>query len=355
MSQSEIELKLLLPGADASDIENRLRALPALARRKAQTQWLWNRYYDTTDASLRMQRSALRLRCVSDTPWETTRRGAMPQGDWIQTFKSAGTSVGGLSTRGEWESRQASGALNERALRETPWRRMDPDGQLFAALRPCFDTRSRRTTWQLQRHQGAWIEVALDVGDIVANGQSMPILELELELKRGPAESLFSLAHTIAQTIAVLPCDVSKAERGYQWAQGLAHRPRMANEIALDRHATPLQAAQAALADAYEQITRNLAGLLEADDPELVHQARVGWRRWRSAVWLFSPWTQPMPDATAMKPLLKALGQLRDLDVLQGETLAAWLPTFIEGDEKRHRAARRTVAQVGQARTAQRE
>ncbi|MEZ5703149.1 MAG: CYTH and CHAD domain-containing protein [Burkholderiaceae bacterium] len=355
MPSAEIELKLLLPGANAADIEDRLRGLAVLARRKAQTQWLWNRYYDTAEASLRTQRSALRLRCVSDAPWQPSPRGPVPKGKWIQTFKSAGTSLGGLSTRGEWESEQASGALDERALRETPWRQMDPRGELFAALRPCFDTRSRRTTWQLRRYQGAWIEVALDVGDIVAGEQSQPVLELELELKQGPAESLFALAHTIAQTIAVLPCDASKAERGYNLALGQRLRPRSAKAIALPPDATPLHAAQASLADAYEQITRNLAGLLHADDPELVHQARVGWRRWRSAGWLFSPWTGPMPDTADLKPLLIALGQMRDLDVLQIETLATWLPRFVEGDALRRRPAQRVVAQVAQAQAAQRE
>jgi inorganic triphosphatase YgiF len=355
MPSAEIELKLLLPGANAADIEDRLRGLGVLARRKAQTQWLWNRYYDTAEASLRTQRSALRLRCVSDAPWQPGPRGTVPKGKWIQTFKSAGTSLGGLSTRGEWESEQASGALNERALRETPWRQMDPRGELFAALRPCFDTRSRRTTWQLRRFQGAWIEVALDVGDIVAGEQSLPVLELELELKRGPAESLFALAHTIAQTVAILPCDASKAERGYGLALGQRLRPRSAKAIALPPDATPLHAAQASLADAYEQITRNLAGLLDADDPELVHQARVGWRRWRSAGWLFSPWIEPMPDTAALKPLLAALGEMRDLDVLQIETLATWLPRLVEGDAPRRRPAQRVVAQVAQAQATQRE
>lgn len=354
MTHSEIELKLLLPGADASDIEVRLRELSVLARRKVQTQWLWNRYFDTPEEALREQRSALRLRCVSDSPWKDAKLGALPEGKWIQTFKSAGTSRGGLSIRGEWESHEAYGSLNESALRKTPWNRLDTDGHLFADLRPCFDTRCRRTTWQLQRYQGASIEVALDVGEIVADNRRLPILEIELELKRGPAQSLFSLAKLIAQVIGVLPCDISKAERGYQFIHDQAFNPSRAKSIQLDKRVAPLAAAQSAFAETFEQFTRNLWGLTASDDPELVHQARVGWRRWRSAIWLFSPWLPAVPDTGALKPLLNELGHLRDLDVLRCETLATWLPAFIDNCDDRLRIANDAMAQVDQARSKQR-
>jgi inorganic triphosphatase YgiF len=351
MSKTEIELKLLLPGADASEIEGRLRGLPVLARRKSQSQWLWNRYFDTPDETLRAQRSALRLRCVSDAPWKSVKTGFAPEGEWIQTFKSAGTSLGGLSERGEWESREAIGSLNETALRKTPWSHLDADGRLFAALRPCFDTRCRRTTWQLQRYRGASIEVAFDVGEIVAEGWSLPILELELELKSGPAESLFALAQTIAHSIAVLPCDASKAERGYQLSQGHAQAPRLAQMVHLDKRASPIAAAQAAFAETYGHFTHNLSGLTASDDPELVHQARVGWRRWRSAMWLFSPWLPRMPEFEGLKPLLNELGLLRDLDVLRCDTLASWLPAFLESGNERLRIADKAIARIDQARS----
>jgi inorganic triphosphatase YgiF len=351
MSYTEIELKLLLLGADASEIEGRLRGLPVLARRKSQSQWLWNRYFDTPDETLRAQRSALRLRCVSDAPWKSVKTGFAPEGEWIQTFKSAGTSLGGLSERGEWESREAIGSLNETALRKTPWSDLDADGRLFAALRPCFDTRCRRTTWQLQRYRGASIEVAFDVGEIVAEGRSLPILELELELKSGPAESLFALAQTIAHSIAVLPCDASKAERGYQLSQGHTQAPRLAQMVHLDKRASPIAAAQAAFAETYGHFTRNLSGLTASDDPELVHQARVGWRRWRSAKWLFSPWLPRMPEFEGLKPLLNELGLLRDLDVLRCDTLASWLPAFLESGNERLQIADKVIARIDQARS----
>ena len=69
MNPTEVELKLLLPGTDALTVEQTLSLMPAMAACTPRRQWLWNRYYDTTEQALRQQRSALRLRCVSDQPW----------------------------------------------------------------------------------------------------------------------------------------------------------------------------------------------------------------------------------------------------------------------------------------------
>ena len=355
MSNAETELKLLLPGAQPATIEARLRRLGVLARRQTSTQWLWNVYHDTPEQALRQQRHALRMRCVSGRPWKTTATAATLRGAWIQTFKSAGVSQGGLSRRGEWESRERAGRLNPLALRTTPWASLDPDGQLFATLQPCFETRCRRTVWTLHRYHGATIEVALDIGEISAGDRTEPMLELELELKAGAPEALFVLAREIASTLAVLPCDVSKAERGYRLAQGISHPASPAAALQLPAHATPLDAACRALIATFEQFTRNLSSLLGSDDPEVVHQARVAWRRWRSAARLFAPWLPHSPDASGLRPLLEALGPLRDLDVLRTDTLGRWLPAFVEADDTRQHIADRATAHIDEARAAQRE
>lgn len=355
MNPTEVELKLLLPGADALAVEQTLTLIPALAAGTLRRQWLWNRYYDTAQQGLRQQRSALRLRCVSDQPWPETDPGQPPSGEWIQTFKTAGLSRGGLSQRGEWESAVASGELDRAALAATPWSTFDPEGELFDQLQPCFDTRCRRTTWLLQQADGSRIEVALDCGEIAAAGRVLPLLELELELQAGTPQALFELAQQIAREIAVLPCDASKAERGYALAQGLVHVPARARATHLPAGVSPLAAAQQAMGEMLEQFTRNLAGLLQGDDPELVHQARVAWRRWRSAERLFRPWLSELAPREPLRPLLDALGQLRDLDVACSETLPAWSAAYAEGDPARLELARQVLEQMAAASQVQRE
>ena len=354
MAQAEIELKLLLPGAAATSIEQQLRALKVLARRSTQVHELWNVYYDTPDQQLRQQRHALRMRRVNAVRQLDTATPQKTRDTWIQTFKSAGTSTGGLSQRGEWESEERSARLNRAALRGTPWAELDPDGQLFDTLQPCFQTRCRRTTWQLHRYQGASIEVALDVGEITAAGRSAPILELELELKAGPTEALFHLAKTIAQHIAVLPCDASKAERGYGLASAAPDPASPLKPLRLATGVQPAEAATAVLRHLFEQLTRYLAALCSVDDPEVVHQARVTWRRWKSALKVFSPWIPHRPDTGGLKPLLTELGRLRDLDVLRCETLPCWVPAFVANNPARQQAVEAALLRIDSARATQR-
>ena len=348
MDPTEVELKLLLPGADAATLEQTLSQLPLLAACPPRRQWLWNRYYDTAAQSLRRQRSALRLRCISAQPWPEAKPARPPAGKWVQTFKTAGISQGGLSRRGEWESNVASGELDPAALARTPWAEFDPEGELFAQLQPCFDTRCRRTTWLLQQDDGSRIELALDVGEIAAGGRLLPMLELELELQAGEPDALFQLARTIAERVAVLPCDASKAERGYALAQDLVHAPARARAVHLGTDTAPQTAALQAMSGMLEQFTRNLASLLHADDPELVHQARVAWRRWHSSERLFRPWLAKLPAHAELRPLLDALGRLRDLDVAGTETLPAWTERYVDGDAQRRAQAEQALHRLQQ-------
>lgn len=318
---TEIELKLLLPGADPGTIGEWLARTPALAHARQDMRWLDNRYFDTPQFTLREQRAALRLRRVGP--------------DWVQTFKTAGVSQGGLSQRGEWEAAVPQGELDPTALANTPWAGLDPDGRLFQQLHPCFETRCQRTTWQVQGADGAAVEVALDVGEIQAGERVLPMLELELELLAGPPQALFELAFALAKHTAVLPFDASKAERGYALAQGMVHAPVRARSTRLSARTHPRLAAQQALSEMFDQFTRNLAGLCHSNDPELVHQARVAWRRWRSAARLFRPWLPALPDRTDLQPLLQALGHLRDLDVAHTDTLPAWESAYLAHDATR--------------------
>jgi CHAD domain-containing protein len=69
-------------------------------------------------------------------------------------------------------------------------------------------------------------------------------------------------------------------------------------------------------------IRRHEAGLVHGTDPESVHLMRVGLRRLRSALRLFSPWI-PLPAdlRTELEWLGDALGNARDAEVLATSTL----------------------------------
>lgn len=317
---TEIELKLLVIGLTAEEVLKRLRRLPTLAGRPCQDQWLVNRYVDTDDHRLRQQRAALRLRWTG----EQAPVGPDAAGTWTQTLKTAGVSRGGLSERGEWNAALPNGTVSRLALKGTAWDTWDPDGRWFKRLTPCFQTTCHRVTWRVRRRDGTEMEVAFDTGRIEANGRTEPILELELELLAGEPVALFDLARQVARRVPCMPYNPSKAERGYQLAAGIPHRPVKARPQTATKGAAVADWAVPAMTEMLDQFTRNLAGMLGDDDPEWVHQARVAWRRWRSMQKLLRPWVTDWPRHDALRPMLEALGRLRDLDVAVLDTLPRW-------------------------------
>lgn len=337
----ELELKLALPASLPGSLLARLSRIPVLARRSATQLQLHSTYYDTPKQQLRRQRVALRIRRVGpDTA---------PQ--WLQTLKTADRGDSALSRRGEWETPVAGAALERDALPASPWSDIDPRGTLFASLVPCFTTQFERTLWQVRTRSGSVVEVALDLGHILAGEHSAPICELELELKAGPPQALFDLAQQIARSMAVLPTSASKAERGYALAAGRLDAPRLAQPPRLKPRLLRPEAAQRVLREAFDQFSANLLTLRNADNPELVHQARIGWRRFKTALRLFKPVIDDAsrPSWQPLAPLLECLGAVRDHDVAMASTLPALAGAYAGTHAQRAQAWQTMVQALEQA------
>lgn len=205
----ETELKLSLLPADRA----RLLAHPLLCAQTPERLQLRNTYFDTPELALMAQRVAVRERRIG--------------GQTLLTVKTAGSSVGGLSRRSEWEGPTQPGAFDFAALVD--------DTTLAATLvslagqlMPVFRTDFLRLRWVMD-HGGASIELALDQGTVSTDAnaphgrQQQALLEVELELLSGPVEALFDLAHTLASAppdgaspgLRLQPSQRSKAERGF--------------------------------------------------------------------------------------------------------------------------------------------
>lgn len=305
----EIELKLALPLQQVDAF------LKRMARRRGQPvqQDLVTRYFDTPDFALSAQGVALRVRRIG-------RR-------WLQTLKTEGERYGGLSQRVEYEM---------------PIRRGVPDWSRFPvealacvpeALRdelvPVFETRFNRTAWLIKGKSGAQIEVALDVGEVLAGKQSQPICEIELELKAGQADALFDLALDWAGQFDCVPFDISKAERGVNLAHDQAEVPVRSVPMTLSRGMSVEDGFAAMVQVCLTQFQANLPGALVSDDIEYVHQARVALRRLRAVLRVFRR-ACALPDELmeGLHKLMAAIGPARDWDVLCHETLPAMAPYF---------------------------
>src|SRR5512139_1621430 len=342
----EIELKLTLPPGQTEAFVKRM----ARRRTTPVQQALVTRYFDTPDFALSAQGVALRVRRVG-------RR-------WLQTLKTEGERQGGLSRRAEYEMPVSGGAPD--------WRRFPAEAlalvpeALRTQLVPVFETRFKRTAWQIAGKRGAQIEVALDVGEVRAGERTQPICEIELELKAGQPDALFALALEWAGDFGCLPFDVSKAERGVRLVHGVEAAPVKAVSLTLDAGMS-VEAGFAAIVQAcLAQFQANLPGVLGSlplagegvepgptasrplpnplpqageganagpktinDDIEYVHQARVALRLLRAALRLFRR-VFVLPDELldGLRALVAALGPARDWDVLCSETLPAIAPHY---------------------------
>ena len=346
----ELELKFALPALEPQLLQRQLSRAALIGRRRPERLALHNIYYDTPEHLLHRHAVVLRLRQIGDAD----------QPRWVQTLKMGGASDSALSRRGEWEVALPDGALDLALLLQTPWAELDPHGSLFATLVPTFTTHFERLRWLVTRAD-AQMEVALDRGSVVMDGLRTPICELEIELLQGAPDALFDMAEQIGQHLALMPLHLSKAERAYRLAQGTLDAPLRARPPLVSEAMDFAQLVPTVLRESFLQFTANLHTLRDSDAPEVLHQARVGWRRFRSGLKLFQ---QNAPDSSLpalhpLRALLAHMAALRDLDVAATEVLPLYGEAYCDGDAHRARhwnALEQTLArELAQQRAALRQ
>ncbi len=127
--------------------------------------------------------------------------------------------------------------------------------------------------------------------------------------------------------------------------------PRRAQPPHLSSDQTLAGAAACVLEEMWGQFTTNLALLDTSDDPEVVHQARIGWRRFKSALRLFKPAlsADTRPALLPLQDLLNLLSELRELDVASTDTLPTLESAFIAGNTRRANDWQVMTQALGQA------
>ena len=301
----EIEVKLTGTGDELS------AAFEALGGSRPARERLLTTYYDTPEGHLRRRGYALRIRSRGGDRELTLKRD---EGDGL--------------TRGEWTSPLPPATRDDRAPRLDPLPAEAPVGDLGIAdadaLNPTFLTDIERTKKEV-RTGDAMVEVSLDTGRISAGGRETPVAELELELLSGPVGDMLAGARELLAKRRLAVGTRSKAARGTDLLLGTSPPAVRAARAELD----PADSIDGALAKvvraASAHVTGNLAPVLEAGDPEGIHQLRVSLRRLRSALLFLKPHLGSRADALnrEARRALKRLGPARDLDVFLLETLPA--------------------------------
>lgn len=197
----ELELKLATdPDTLAALVATRLPA--GWHAGPWQNRRLGNHYYDTHDHELRDRGVALRVR--------------QQDSQFTQTIKTAGSSLGGLHRRGEWNATVSGPELDPVRLPETEWTPWLTSLWRQQKLLTVFSTDFERKSRELRHDSGTVLELALDHGAIHGDEEHDPISEVELELLSGDPAPMFELVRQLVSHHPLHPDSRSKAERGYR-------------------------------------------------------------------------------------------------------------------------------------------
>lgn len=230
----------------------------------------------------------------------------------IQTLKGCDAAAAGAITGQQYEQPVAG---------DTP---LLDDAQVRALLAgtgphlaPVFEVHVKRHHWNFS-HGDAAIEVALDLGKVIAADREAPFCEIALHQKAGPRTALFALARQVSLITPARLGVLSKAERGYRLLGPAPGAVKM-NPIPLTPDMSAATALAGVAAVCLRQFRLNEMALNWSRDAEVVHQARVSLRRLRS---LFSICKSLFQDIwfahmrEELRWLAGELGDARNIDVM---------------------------------------
>ncbi|CAK9039363.1 Imidazole glycerol phosphate synthase subunit HisF (IGP synthase cyclase subunit) (IGP synthase subunit HisF) (ImGP synthase subunit HisF) (IGPS subunit HisF) [Durusdinium trenchii] len=177
------------------------------------------------------------------------------------------------------------------------------------------------------------IELSVDLGRVEswspegAHFQA-PLAEVEIELKFGATEDVFSLGRLLVKNASLRLSSKSKLETALALQTGGAYRIARPGKIKATLEEPAVDLLQRALGDIAVRLTSLQPAMLEARHVEGVHQMRVAMRRLRALERVFRPYldTRDLSDlAACAKVLARGLSDARDWDVFLEETLPAAL------------------------------
>ncbi len=267
-------------------------------------------YFDTPDLQLARAGVELRVR----------RQGRQN----IQAVKARGAYAAGLVQRDELEvpvpeALPHAVPVPER-IADAALRRL-VEQAVAEGLAPIFETDIRR--WERSiTYGGGRMTLCLDRGAVRVGEKQSPLCELEIELVDGPVGLVFDLAQELLTHVPLRVAHGGKSKRGYDLLLDRQPRPEKAEKPALSRQMMLEDVLALSVRSCLKQILANEVIVCQGDDPEGVHQMRVGLRRLRS---LFTVFTPVLPAAQTehfkaeLKWLAGELGTARDYDVFRDE------------------------------------
>ncbi len=224
-------------------------------------------YYDTANFDLHRNKAALRLRNEGKKK--------------ILSVERAGSRS--PRARSEWEEEVVGDRPNLMRVDDAVIRKVFAEMKRRRPLKPQFVTDVRRREWPM-RFGDTELRVALDLGKITSPRGSVPVCEAEIELISGDAVGIYEVARRLHRSVSFMVEAQSKVARGYALAGSLPPSPQKASRVVLRRRMTVAEAFVEIGRNCLVQVRANEACATLGEDPEGVHQLRIGLRRMRAVL-----------------------------------------------------------------------
>ena len=309
----EIEFKFQVP------VKKRKALQKAFTLLKAEPIHLAAQYFDTADQTLAKHCIVIRRRQEND--------------EWKQTFKAVDTAkvlsrlelefdiAPPETTTLDLDNYKDYSAIYKKLKRAL--------GLPLPTLELLFETNIQRLRI-LQDVGNSTVEIALDIGKIFKEQNSVDIFEIEFELKQGSIEDLIAFIRPWVQKYQLTLDTHSKSDYGLLAVRQQSYfSAQYQTPLVLNRSSSEVEALQSIVANCLQHLLPNASSIARQQySSEHIHQARVAIRRLRSALKSFAAWSdaiQPQWKAE-LTTIFQALGGTRDIDALNEDLL----PQLIE-------------------------
>ncbi|MNY89770.1 CHAD domain protein [compost metagenome] len=309
----EIEFKFQVP------VKKRKALQKAFILLKAEPIHLAAQYFDTAEQTLAKYCIAIRRRQEND--------------EWKQTFKAVNTAKALSRFELEFDiapPETTTLELDNYEAYPTVYKKLKCAlGLPLPTLDMLFETNIQRLRI-LQDVGNSTVEIALDIGKIFKEQNSVDIFEIEFELKQGTIEDLIAFIRPWVQKHQLTLDIHSKSDYGFQAVRQQSYFPAQHQiPLVLNRSSSEAEALQSMVANCLQHLLPNASSIARQQySSEHIHQARVAIRRLRTALKSFAAWSDAIQPHWKMEltTIFQALGGTRDIDALNEDLL----PQLIE-------------------------
>ena len=305
--KNDLRIKFELAPDAAARLRDRL-AESHSEKKAARSDTLNSIYYDTDKRSLYEAGLSLRAR----------QNGA---GHQVQLMEFSNGATHYAPDRVEWEETVFTERPDFTIVSAHPYPSVLSE-KVRHALKPVFKTRTKRTSHLISRG-GSAIALTVDDHKLDAGDQSATFSEVEVALKHGEPSELFQFVWALDETVPLRLAVEGEGARGYRLLNNQPEEIIKTTPVHLREGMNSADAFRVIAHSCLHQVAGNERAMC-AGNADALHQMRIGFRRLRTALSVFSSFLADSQIETIKAEIRWMTGVLspaRDLDVFLNEVV----------------------------------